>query len=47
MLMKKKCTLCDGREDKVNLNCSENDQQWRCHVSQETVSIGEYSQLAH
>ena len=23
------CSLDEGREDKVNLNCSENDQQWR------------------
>ena len=24
-----KCSLDEGKEDKVNLNCSENDQQWR------------------
>ena len=23
------CSLDEGKEDKVNLNCSENDQQWR------------------
>ena len=23
------CSIDEGREDQVNLNCSENDQQWR------------------
>ena len=23
------CSLDEGKEDKVNLNCSENDQMWR------------------
>ena len=23
------CSLDEGREDQVNLNCSENEQQWR------------------